>query len=409
MEKKQHSAKFLRKRKLMMALPLLVIPFLTMAFWALGGGAGENENKVADVRGLNLELPDAKLKDESAFDKLSFYKQAEADSAKMKEALKNDPYYRNNLDEIATTSGISGLNTSVYGTGNPDANASRVYQKIEELNQQINQPVPVQSTAVARNTTSGGDVQRLEEMMQMMNAPAEEDEEMKQINSVLDKIMDVQHPERIKEKLREQSRKNKGRVYSVSTGQKDFSETILQRNDTIRRKVKNGFYSETNKPLMEVETGSGGTAVVHETQTIVSGSTVKLRLTSDVYINGMLVKAGTFVYGTASLENERLLILVSSINCRNTILPVSLAVHDIDGVAGIYIPGSINRDVAKQSAEQSLSGVDLVSMDPSIGAQAAAAGLNAAKGLLSKKVKLVKVTVKANYRVLLKDNNQQNY
>jgi len=78
-------------------------------------------------------------------------------------------------------------------------------------------------------------------------------------------------------------------------------------------------------------------------------------------------------------------------------------------VSGLYIPGSINRDVAKQSADQSLSGVDLVSMDPSIRAQATAAGITAAKTLLSKKVKLVKVTVKAGYKVLLKDNNQQNY
>lgn len=151
------------------------------------------------------------------------------------------------------------------------------------------------------------------------------------------------------------------------------------------------------------------TAVIHETQTLVAGSTVKLRLTSDVYINGMLIPSGTFVFGNTSMENERLLIIISSINYRNNLLPVSLSVHDIDGVAGVYIPGSINRDVAKQSADQSLSGIDLVTMDPSIRAQATAAGIGAVKTLLSKKVKLVKVTVKAGYRVLLKDNNQQNY
>ena len=39
-------------------------------------------------------------------------------------------------------------------------------------------------------------------------------------------------------------------------------------------------------------------------------------------------------------------------------------------------------------------------------AQATTAGIQAAKGLLSKKIKLVKVTVKAGYRVLLKDGNK---
>lgn len=35
-----HSQKFIRGRKLIMMLPLLATPFLTMIFWALGGGKG---------------------------------------------------------------------------------------------------------------------------------------------------------------------------------------------------------------------------------------------------------------------------------------------------------------------------------------------------------------------------------
>jgi len=46
-------------------------------------------------------------------------------------------------------------------------------------------------------------------------------------------------------------------------------------------------------------------------------------------------------------------------------------------------------------------------MDPSFKAQAAATGINAAKSLLSKKVKQVKVIVKAGYRLMLKDKSVQ--
>jgi len=74
---------------------------------------------------------------------------------------------------------------------------------------------------------------------------------------------------------------------------------------------------------------------------------------------------------------------------------------------GIYIPGAISRDVAKQSADNSLQLMELGTMDPSLKAQAAAAGISTAKSLLSKKVKLVKVMVKAGYKVLLKDKNFQ--
>jgi hypothetical protein len=51
--------------------------------------------------------------------------------------------------------------------------------------------------------------------------------------------------------------------------------------------------------------------------------------------------------------------------------------------------------------------MELTSVDPSLKAQAAATGITAAKSLLSKKIKQVKVTVKAGYKVLLKDKNVQ--
>ena len=77
----------------------------------------------------------------------------------------------------------------------------------------------------------------------------------------------------------------------------------------------------------------------------------------------------------------------------------------MDGLAGIYIPGAISRDVAKQSADNSLQLMELTTLDPSLKAQAAAAGINTVKSMLSKKVKQVKVMVKAGYRVLLRDKN----
>ncbi len=66
METKKHSPQFLQKRKFLLVLPLLVLPFITLLFWALGGG------KLSDAQaqpqtakeGLNIELPDAYLKDD---------------------------------------------------------------------------------------------------------------------------------------------------------------------------------------------------------------------------------------------------------------------------------------------------------------------------------------------------------
>jgi hypothetical protein len=79
----------------------------------------------------------------------------------------------------------------------------------------------------------------------------------------------------------------------------------------------------------------------------------------------------------------------------------------MDGLTGIYIPGAINRDVAKASADRSMQTLGVANLDDSWGAQAAGVGIEAAKSLLSKKVKLIKVAVKAGYQVLLRDEKQK--
>jgi hypothetical protein len=87
---KEQSQQFLRKRKFLLVMPVLIVPFLTMAFWALGGGKGKPSAAVVSKAGLNTKLPDAKLKADKGLNKMSFYELAQKDSQKLKEALAKD-------------------------------------------------------------------------------------------------------------------------------------------------------------------------------------------------------------------------------------------------------------------------------------------------------------------------------
>lgn len=420
--KENHSPKFLRQRKMMLVLPLLVIPFVTMAFWALGGGQANAGNNLAqNKQGLNLQLPDANLKDDKNADKLAFYNEADADSLKREEHLRNDPYYKDSLSAmqnliipdtgnlLATTPSYNGLNYSPYKQST-DANEQRIYKKIDEINKQINQP----ETATTGSNTSmqipegneqfSNEVDRLQQMMMQMNDNPQSDPEMDQLNGTLEKILDIQHPDRVKNKLKEKSLKNKEQVFIIS---KKTAKNYVSLLDTSKsnKQTENKFYG-IEKDL-ETEEQNTVEAVVHQTQTLVNGAVVKMRLLNDIYLNGSVVPKGNFVFGTAQLNDERLEININSIRNNNSLFQVKLEVFDMDGLPGIYIPGAISRDVAKQSADNSLQLMELTSMDPSFKAQAAATGINAAKSLLSKKVKQVKVLVKAGYKVLLRDKNIQ--
>jgi conjugative transposon TraM protein len=206
---------------------------------------------------------------------------------------------------------------------------------------------------------------------------------------MLQKILDIQHPDRVKNQLEQSAPEHEQEALPVTASGEDSTN--------------NRFYSLEDTVVNDM---NAIRAVVHETQTVVSGATIKLRLLTDIYIAGKLLPKDHFVYGTASLEGERLKVTVKDIRSGNSILPVALSAYDMDGMEGIYIPGAIGRDVAKQSAGNSLQQVGLTSLDPSIGVQAAGAGIRAAKTLISKKARLIRVTLKAGYRVLLTNKNQ---
>src|SRR5690606_33268112 len=126
-----------------------------------------------------------------------------------------------------------------------------------------------------------------------------------------------------------------------------------------------------------------------------------------ISVNGVPIPNDSFIFGVASLSGERLNIEITNLRNGNSIFPVNLQVFDIDGLDGIHIPGAITRDVAANSADRSVQGIGLTSLDPTWQGQAASAGIETAKTLFSRKVKLVKVTVKAGYQVLLRDGRQQ--
>lgn len=425
MEKKNHSVKQLRQRKFFMILPLLTLPFLTLMFWALGGGKGNDVNAQTNLHaGINLKLPDAKFKDEKHFNKLSFYQQAALDSAKTKEAEKLDPYWNKSFSRFSDSliderfslkDGARSLTTD----NGVDANKKKVYDKLDELKKALNKSEQTSNFNQQQSNpyslqffSSSKEADKLQTMMQKMKEDKSEDPEITQLNSMLDKIMAIQNPDQMKnadkpvtdKSLTVKTKKQKADVSLLKSDAKKNTN-----NDTaVEGNTNNAFYSASNNVNDDDSIAANSIeAIIPETQTIVAGATIKLALSNDVTIKNVLLPAGTFIYGTASLSNERLKISINSIRFENSILPVALDVYDMDGQEGIYIPGSINRTVAKESANNAMSGMNATTIDPSIGAQAATAGIEAAKSLFSKKIKLIKMTVRAGYNVLLRDNHEK--
>ena len=111
------------------------------------------------------------------------------------------------------------------------------------------------------------------------------------------------------------------------------------------------------------------------------------------------------------IRGERLDILISSIEYAGNIIPVQLATYDVDGQKGIFVPGSETRSAAKDAAGTvSESMGNSVSFARSAGQQVV---MDLTRGvmqggtrLIAGRVRAVKVTLKAGYKVLLVTKRQ---
>jgi len=384
----EHSQQFLKQRRFLTVLPLIVLPFLILLFWLLGGGTVAQAKSIAKTGGLNTQLPDANLKNQSALDKLSFYAMADRDSVKRDEQLRMDPNYK---QEVHTNEKLK--------PNSSDESDYLLNQKIARLQRQVDQPDYVEKPIKKPVVESSEDINRLQTMMQSLNQKRS-DPEIDALNGTLDKLLEIQNPGRAK---KETTSDKRNKVFAVTSNGLNSERSYF---GTASIKNANTFLADGDEPKDSAKAGVI-IAVVHSEQTLLAGSVMKLRLLQDVFVNGEKIPIGSFVFGYSSIDNERLKVTVSSIQFQNRLYPVSLTVFDMDGLEGINIPGSAGREVIKQSADQGIQSVGGLTFDPSLKAQAAAAGVNAAKSLLGKKVKQVRVTVKAGYKVLLKDENEK--
>ena len=147
-------------------------------------------------------------------------------------------------------------------------------------------------------------------------------------------------------------------------------------------------------------------ACVQGDQTLTDGQTVKLRLLEPMRVSGRIIPRNTTLVGAARLQGERLGIHITSLEHDGSIIPVELEVYDSDGQAGIFIPGSMEIDAAKEiGANMGSSLGSSINISTNAGAQLVSdLGRGAIQGIsqyISKRMRTVKVHLKSGYRVLL--------
>lgn len=147
-------------------------------------------------------------------------------------------------------------------------------------------------------------------------------------------------------------------------------------------------------------------ACIYQTVTITDGQEVALRLLEPMMAGNYLIPANTVVTGSARITGERMGITVNAVQHAGNVIPIELLVYDLDGGQGISVPGSEEINAIKEVAANMGSGMgSSITITDDAGSQLLAdLGRSAIQGVsqyVGKKMRTVKITLKAGYQVLL--------
>lgn len=173
---------------------------------------------------------------------------------------------------------------------------------------------------------------------------------------------------------------------------------------------QNRFYETQNDSNHSVQSKNAIMGVVYETKTVINESTLSIRLSEGMKLGHIEIPSGSLLTAICKFQGGRLQLKISSIQYRGNVYPVEINVHDNDGQSGLYVPYSPEQTAVSDIVANmgQTSGTNIM-MTQSAGQQVAAdlsrGVVQGLSGYFQKRVRQLKVTVKAGQQVLLVPKN----
>lgn len=428
-EKKPLTEQQRQQRKKMLVYPLMVLLFVG-CMWLIFAPSSEDKEKAEQGQGFNTDMP---LPEDSKIigDKAKAYEQQDLEN-KQKER-------RGMVGDLSAFWNDGGENEN--DTASDDYRLTRTETPEKETENETQAGIRTSAAAYQRLNTSLGTFyeppkedtekeelrERIDELEAMLVAQEGKPSTMEEQVALLEKSYELAAKYQSEGNNAGQAAQPEETGSSVSTGEKSMKAEPVS---DVRRTVVSAlsqpmtdsafiadYSGERNYGFhtaigTEDVTGKNTIAAsVQGDQTLTDGQTVKLRLLEPMRVSGRIISRNTTLIGAARLQGERLGIQITSLEHEGTIIPVELEVYDSDGQAGIFIPGSMEIDAAKEiGANMGSSLGSSINISTDAGAQLASdLGRGAIQGIsqyISKRMRTVKVHLKSGYKVLLYQNKE---
>ncbi|HBL74312.1 MAG: conjugative transposon protein TraM [Bacteroidetes bacterium GWF2_42_66] len=427
-EKKPLSPQQLQKRKKMVIFPLFFLLF-AISMWLIFAPSADKKEEPGDVFNTNLPTP---KKSGIIADKRDAYRQ-EAMRAKEQEKIRSLQDFAFILGgetaEEKTSPGKAGLQGVPEPTGN-SVKSSRL--KNSSGNSRANafrssagqyQDINRQLGSFYKETepeTNGQEQAGLEERIGKLELQLQEKNEAEQQLALVEKSYEI--AARYMPADKAESETVAAPVLNASETEKDavslpvsqvsgkvvsllaapMPDSVFMKEYTKPRNL--GFHTVAGRE-MEPEKNTIN-ACISKTVTITNGQEVQVRLLEPVRAGKMLIPENTLISGSARISGERMNVSITHIQYAGSIIPVKIEVFDMDGNPGISVPGSEELNAVKEvTANMGTSMGSSITITDNAGSQLMAdlgrGIVQGASQYAGKKMRTVRVTLKAGYRVLL--------
>lgn len=363
---------------------LIVMPAAILCgavvLWLLYSSLNKSDDKVGDA--FNTEIPEGE--NDGMKDKMSEYEAAEA--AKEKESRQQTVAV---LDTLTT---VNPQDSDVTRQSAVETSA-QAYQEVQASLDDFFIPENNEAAQVA-------ELQARIDELEAQNAVAQQQPDQ------------MEMLERSYQLAAQYMGNGNGAHYQPPTPPEEKGKRDVLPVAQVSRNVVSSLSASSNRSF-NTSVGSAKTvakntiaAVVAGNQSVIDGEGVKLRTTEPMWVGSRLIPRNTVIVGSARVQGERLEIEISSIECDGSIYEVELQVYDSDGQEGINIPGSMESDALHEiGANMGSTMGSSINISTNTGAQIASdvgRGLiNGVSQYLNKKLRTVKVHLKAGYRVML--------
>lgn len=379
------------KNKLLMIIPIVLGGLFLYVFFVHDTSSKEVEENEKERQSVLLE-PDSEAKDK-ALNKIEAYKQDEREE-KEKQRIMDESQVR----------------------------GSDFYFDLQNRNEKYDQATLEKIRKMRRDPYSdvmgeyGSSDSHLSEQLEKQLASIEDEEELKEI------IREARKNAEIRKEL-EQNNIYRQKIYKRIIG---YDQEKKKAENPTKPKPGSAMDSlVSNQPIYIAENGkrtrrqqasmpSSNTlfkACIHGDQTVVTGSTVRMRMLEDAVVCGMKIPANTLFYGVATLGANRLEVVVNNLKVGNTISPVSFVIFDNDAMEGLNLPNNMKAQAAKRMQQGLVQNIDMPLASIGTMTSEITSAVNAttqiAKQILNMKLSQVKVHLKSNYQMYIQEETKE--